>query len=91
MGVPLVMVHVRMITVVVTVPAAVIAPMPTVVLYETAHMLISMTPLVFACMTNFVVVTIVAPFMSSIAVVVLDNRSTNFECETRVLMFSAGR
>ena len=76
-----------MIFIVVTVPPAVIAPMPTVVPYEIADMLIAVIPLVFACMTIFVAVTIVTPIITG----VLDNRSTDFECETLVLMFSADR
>lgn len=87
----LVVVHVCMIFVVVAVPAAVVTRAPTVVPSGITSVLPAMLPLVFTRMTNITIVAVVAPFMSSITIVERDERSTDVECKTKVLMFSVRR
>jgi hypothetical protein len=87
----LVMVQVRMVFVVVTVPAIVVTPVPAIVPYSAASMLPVMLPLVFKGMTKRAVVAIIVPIISSIIIVVVDDCSTRVECNREVLMFSLGR
>ena len=89
--VALIMVQVRMVLVVVTVPPNVVIPMPAIVPYSAASMLLVMLPLVFKGMTKRAVVAIIVPIISSMMIVVLDDCSTRVECNREVLMFSLGR
>ena len=89
--VSLVVVHVCMIFVVVAVPAVVITPVPAVVPSGITSVLPAMLPLVFTRMTNITFVAVVAPLMSSMTIVERDERSTDVECKTKVLMFSVRR
>ena len=79
-SVPLLMVRVCMVFVIVTIPAAIVTPVPAIVLYKFASMLPAMVSLVSTCMANFT--EIVAPIITSITIVVLDDRSTGFREET---------
>lgn len=87
--VSLIMMNVCMIIVIVAVPAVIVTPMPAT--YNIASMLLAMLLLVFACMTNSVAVSIVAPIILSITIVVLDGCPLDFECKTWVSMFSSSR
>ena len=87
--VPLFMVKVCMISIVVAIPAAVVAPVPASVPYRLASMLLAMVPFVFIRMANFT--EIIAPIVTPITIVVVDDRSTGVWCIPGVLMFSIRR
>ena len=89
--VSLVVVHVCMILVVVAVPALVVTPVPAVVPSGITSVLPAMLPLMLTRMTNVTIVTVVAPLMSSIAIVERDERSTDVESKTKLLMLSVRR
>ncbi len=86
--VSLLMVDVRMIAVIITIPAVVATPVPAIVPYKFASMLPAMAPSVFTCMTDFA--EIVAPIVTSIIIVVLDDHPTE-PWFNPVLMFSVDR
>ena len=89
LAVPLLVVNVRMVCVVVAIPAVVVTPVPVITPHILASMLPAMIPLVLSRMAGFA--ERVAPVETPITIVVLDDYPAVIWGITRALMFRIHR